>query len=328
MPVVLPNKTNQEHQSKSNGKNKPLLRPQDSQSSRSLGRCKDAQGCQKWVILPLVVQYLTASTGKFGLGEPKKPHALYWCILSYAWVCSVLKTPNTFAKVGYIACLDSCFFRRLAAPKSRVLHSHQPFPTVKHHLKLPKGTANSISRNTFLNPLNPIIFSYPPVIKLMAMENPRSSEVLTGKSSKNAGLTIEAIAMFDYWRGHKKKNIPAASDISTRSYRCPWIQLSASCHARGRIWCSADGGRFCRTLAWEKTDGPAMGGIPDPAPHPASSNGSMPGRSVKVTYGDKAVRLRGLPGDVGWEADHRHCQSISGASQNWFLHVVTLWLLI
>ena len=206
MPVVLPNKTNQGHQSKSNGKNKPLLRPQDSQSSRSLGRCKDAQGCQKWVILPLVVQYLTASTGKFGLGEPKKPRALYWCIPSYAWVCSVLKTPNTFAKVGYIACLDSCFFRRLAAPKSRVLHSHQPFPTVKHHLKLPKGTANSISRNTCLNPLNPIIFSYPPVIKLMAMENPRSSEVLTGKSSKNAGLTIEAIAMFDYWRGHKKKH--------------------------------------------------------------------------------------------------------------------------
>ena len=187
MPVVLPNKTNQGHQSKSNGKNKPLLRPQDSQSSRSLGRCKDAQGCQKWVILPLMVQYLS-ETGKFGLGEPEKPHALYWCIRSYAWVCSVLKAPNTFAKVGYIA---------WRLPKSRVLHSHQPFPTVKHHLKLPKGTANSISRNTFLNPLIPIFF----VTLLMAMENPRSTEVLTGKSSKNAGLSIEAIAMFDYRKG-------------------------------------------------------------------------------------------------------------------------------
>ena len=33
------------------------------------------------------------------------------------------------------------------------------------------------------------------------MENPRSTEVLTGKSSKNAGLSIEAIAMFDYRKG-------------------------------------------------------------------------------------------------------------------------------
>ena len=164
----------------------------------------------------------------------------------------------------------------LAAPQiTSASFPEKPFPAVKQHLKLPKGTANSISRNTFLNPFIPIIFCYPPVIKRMAMENPRSTE---------AGVSIETSQLHQT----SAPDRIAVHGSSSQRLATPKAESGAAPTVAGSA------GRW----PGKKADGPAMaGGIPDsgtirhhPAPHPASSNGSMPGRSVKVTYGARLAR--------------------------------------
>ena len=197
-------------------------------------------------------------------------------------VHSVLKTPKTCAQVVFL------LFPRQAAlqiTSASYLHWNKPPTTLPNSQTSPKVTQRHCQLDIYdLCYGNQTSWSW---------KYPSQRRVFTAKSSKNCGIV--------HWsHGHvvtpMNKPIPAASDISTRSYRSPWTQLpAASCHARGRI--CAEAGRFRRTLAWQGV----LGIDPERlALHPR----------LKQRQHARQVCEDHLPGYVGWEADH-HFQYLS-----------------